>query len=234
MQDALNQLLKAGTAVIADVFDSFDQMPQVLDNALRSFKSDGASFAGPAYTITGQTVTWKGGDRAKLEAIDAMPSNVVALWASMDAKGVCCFGDLLATAMQGRGCVGAIVDGGVRDVAFLRQCGMPVVARYCTPAQGVGRWGGTLACDRCAGSRPGARSIGGMALGQPRRHPRCRRRWSHRRAPEDARTGDRPGDRMGKYRDRLAGRDQERLAAAESPGKIWPSVNLPSRPGPIG
>jgi 4-hydroxy-4-methyl-2-oxoglutarate aldolase len=145
MQNTLNQLLTAGTAVIADVFDSFDLVPPVLDNALRSFHGEGAGFAGPAYTITGQTVTWKGGDRAKLEAIDAMPANVVALWASMDAKGVCCFGDLLATAMQGRGCVGAIVDGGVRDVGFLRQCAMPVVARYCTPAQGVGRWRVTAA-----------------------------------------------------------------------------------------
>ena len=145
MQNTLNQLLAAGTAVIADVFDSFDLVPPVLDNALRSFHGEGAGFAGPAYTITGQTVTWKGGDRAKLEAIDAMPANVVALWASMDAKGVCCFGDLLATAMQGRGCVGAVVDGGVRDVGFLRQCAMPVVARYCTPAQGVGRWRVTAA-----------------------------------------------------------------------------------------
>jgi 4-hydroxy-4-methyl-2-oxoglutarate aldolase len=145
MQNTLNHLLAAGTAVIADVFDSFDLVPPVLDNTLRSFHGEGAGFAGPAYTITGQTVTWKGGDRAKLEAIDAMPANVVALWASMDAKGVCCFGDLLATAMQGRGCVGAVVDGGVRDVGFLRQCAMPVVARYCTPAQGVGRWRVTAA-----------------------------------------------------------------------------------------
>ena len=38
------------------------------------------------------------------------------------------------------GCIAAVVDGGVRDVAFLEGCGMPVIARYRTPAQGVGRW----------------------------------------------------------------------------------------------
>lgn len=140
MKKRLDQLLSAGTAVIADVCDSFEQLPLVLDNALRAVSKDATRFAGPAYTITGQSAVWKGGDRAKLAAIDAMPKDVVALWAGMDAKGVCCFGDLLATAMQVRGCVGAVVDGGVRDTAFLRDCGMPVVARYQSPAQGVGRW----------------------------------------------------------------------------------------------
>ena len=140
MQDRLEQLRSAGTAVIADVFDSFEQIPLVLDNALRSVRVQGTSFAGPAYTLTGETVPFRGSDRAKLAAIDAMPNGVVALWAGMDVMGVCCFGDLLATAMEQRGCAGAVVDGGVRDVAFLRSCGLPVVARYITPAQGVGRW----------------------------------------------------------------------------------------------
>jgi len=67
------------------------------------------------------------------------------VWASQDAKGVCCFGDLLASAMRVRGCVAAVVDGGVRDSAFLAGCGMPVVSRYVTPAQGIGRWRVTAA-----------------------------------------------------------------------------------------
>ena len=98
------------------------------------------AFAGPAYTVTGESVRFTGGDRVKLAAIDNMPAGVVAVWASMDAKGVCCFGDLLASAMRARGCAAAVVDGGVRDTAFLAEFGMPVVARYQTPAQGVGRW----------------------------------------------------------------------------------------------
>ena len=139
MDKRFEKLMAAGTAVISDVFDSMGILPPVLDNALRLVGAK-VAFAGPAYTITGREEKWVGGDRAKLAAIDAMPKGVVALWASMDAKGVCCFGDLLASAMKARGCAAAVVDGGVRDSAFLEQCGMPVVSRYVTPAQGVGRW----------------------------------------------------------------------------------------------
>jgi 4-hydroxy-4-methyl-2-oxoglutarate aldolase len=139
MQTSLDALKAAGTAVIADVFDSLQRTPRVLDNSLRPIGT-ATAFAGPAYTITGESVSFTGGDRAKLAAIDNMPAGVVALWASMDAKGVCCFGDLLASAMRARGCVAAVVDGGVRDTAFLAEFGMSVVARYQTPAQGIGRW----------------------------------------------------------------------------------------------
>jgi 4-hydroxy-4-methyl-2-oxoglutarate aldolase len=131
----LEPLLKAGTAVIADVFDSLGQLPPVLDTHLFAVKRDGPPFAGPAYTITGKSEAWSsGGDRAKLQAIDEMPPGIVAVWAGKDAKGVCCFGDLLASAMNARGCAGAVVDGGIRDVAFLRELRMPIVARYKTPA----------------------------------------------------------------------------------------------------
>ena len=132
-------LRAAGTAVIADVFDRLGMEPPVLDNSLSPVGSAEA-FAGPCYTITGEPAVYAGSDRLKLEAIDGIPAGAVAMWAGNGARGVCCFGDLLATAMRSRGCAAAVVDGGVRDVAFLKDCGMPVVARYRTPAQGVGRW----------------------------------------------------------------------------------------------
>lgn len=139
MPRSLEALKTAGTAVIADVFDSLQRTPPVMDTCLRSI-GPAAVFAGPAYTVTGESARFTGSDRAKLAAIDNMPEGVVAVWASRCAKGVCCFGDLLASAMRARGCVAAVVDGGVRDTAFLSEFGMPVVARYRTPIQGVGRW----------------------------------------------------------------------------------------------
>ncbi len=132
-------LQAAGTAAIADIFDQLNLQPPVLDDDLFPVL-EGSVFAGPAYTVTGEATTFSGGDPMKLEAIDGMPQGAVAVWAGRDVKGVCCFGDLLATAMRARGVAAAVVDGGVRDIRFLRDCGMPVFTRYRTPAQGVGRW----------------------------------------------------------------------------------------------
>lgn len=141
MPEMLKLLLDAGTAVVSDVFDSLGLRPTPLDTALFAVKGPGNRFAGPAYTIVGESCEWvEGGDREKLAAIDAMSPGVVPVWAGTDIRGVCCFGDLLGSSMQARGCAGVVVDGGVRDTAYLRTLNMPVMARFRTPAQGVHRW----------------------------------------------------------------------------------------------
>jgi regulator of RNase E activity RraA len=133
-------LLEVGTAVVADVLDTLRITPTVLAPSITSVTPE-VRFAGPAYTITGETHrSSSAGDHAKLAAIDAMPSGVIAVWAGADINGVCCFGDLLAEAMKQRGCAGVVVDGGVRDVSYLRTLALPVRARYRTPAQAIGRW----------------------------------------------------------------------------------------------
>ena len=141
MEPSLKSLLQAGTAVISDVFDTMGHLPPVLDNSLFPVTGPGTRFIGPAYTITGESHRWSGsGDRRKLAAIDAMVPNVVPVWAGNDIQGVCCFGDLLAEAMKARGCAGVVVDGGVRDLAYLKTLKLPMMVRYRTPAQAIGRW----------------------------------------------------------------------------------------------
>lgn len=148
-------LLEAGTAVVADVLDSLKVTPAVLAASIGPVTPE-VRFAGPAYTVTGE-LHWSSaaGDRQKLEAIDAMPAGVVPVWAGTDIKGVCCFGDLLAEAMKQRGCLGAVVDGGVRDVSYLQTLGLPVRARYNSPAQAIGRW-------KVTGSQQPVRVRGGI------------------------------------------------------------------------
>ncbi len=141
MEQPLESLSQVGTATIADIFDNLGRLPPVLDNNLFPIPGPDIQFAGPAYTITGESHSWSGrGDPEKLAAIDAMPAGAVAVWAGNDIRGVCCFGDLLATAMKARGCAGVVVDGGVRDLAYLRTLNLPMLTRYRTPAQSIGRW----------------------------------------------------------------------------------------------
>jgi 4-hydroxy-4-methyl-2-oxoglutarate aldolase len=142
MDNKLQILATAGTSVIADIFDKMGKLPLVLDNDLFPIPgSTEARFAGPAYTITGEYHKWsEGPDREKLAAIDRMPKGVVSLWAGNDVKGLCLFGDLLAGVMKARGCRGIVVDGGVRDIVELRKLGIPILARYWSPAQSIYRW----------------------------------------------------------------------------------------------
>ena len=140
-QATVETLRKAGTAVISDVFDNVGLVPLALATDLWPTRGPGVSFAGPAYTVAGESrLGANRGDRDKLQAIDDMVPGAVALWAGGDIRGVCCFGDLLASAMKCRGVAGVVVDGGIRDLAFMRQLDVPMMVRYRTPAQAIGRW----------------------------------------------------------------------------------------------
>ncbi len=81
----------------------------------------------------------EGGDPAKMEACAQLTPGSVSVWSGA-GEGVCFFGELIAIGMQERGCVGALVDGGVRDVAWIGRLAFPVYARYRTPVQSIGRW----------------------------------------------------------------------------------------------
>lgn len=127
------------TAVVCDVYDEAGREPTALATDLIRRSGEG-TVAGWAYTIAGHFAPEAGADRRKLEAVDAMEPGQMAVWSGSDAHGICLFGDLIAATMQARGAVGAIVDGGFRDVAAIRATGFPVVARYTSPVQAIGRW----------------------------------------------------------------------------------------------
>jgi regulator of RNase E activity RraA len=46
----------------------------------------------------------------------------------------------MSTAVKQRGCTGAVVDGGVRDVDFVNAMNYPVFAKFKSSASSVGRW----------------------------------------------------------------------------------------------
>jgi 4-hydroxy-4-methyl-2-oxoglutarate aldolase len=132
--------LKVDTATVADVLDSMGLHDQGLASAFTPFPADCGKMAGWAYTIRGQMTPYAGGgDPDKMTAVDGVAPGELTVW-SGDGEGVCYFGELIALGMQTRGCVGALIDGGIRDIHWIARQKFPVYARYRTPVQSIGRW----------------------------------------------------------------------------------------------
>lgn len=140
-RDAIRaRFLSVDTSNVADVLDKLGCPDQGLSAHFSPYPSTAARLAGWAYTIRGKMMSYtESGDPDKMRACQGISPGEVAVWAG-DGEGVCYFGELIATAMKERGCVGALVDGGVRDVRWIGQLGFPVYARYRTPIQSIGRW----------------------------------------------------------------------------------------------
>lgn len=134
------RFLSVDTSNVADVLDRLGYPDQGLSADFSPYPSTAARLAGWAYTIRGQMMPYTAaGDPEKMRACQGISQGEVSVWAG-DGDGVCYFGELIATGMKERGCVGALVDGGVRDVRWIGQLGFPVYARYRTPIQSIGRW----------------------------------------------------------------------------------------------
>jgi regulator of RNase E activity RraA len=72
-----------------------------------------------------------------LAAIDRGSSNSVYVMVVEDGADIAGMGGLMGTAMSARNFSGAVIDGGVRDVAYLQKIGFPVYALGIVPSTSV-------------------------------------------------------------------------------------------------
>ena len=72
-----------------------------------------------------------------LVAIDQGSTDSVYVMVVEDGENIAGMGGLMGTAMAARGYAGAVIDGGVRDVAYLRKIGFPVYATGIVPSTSV-------------------------------------------------------------------------------------------------
>jgi regulator of RNase E activity RraA len=137
--------LSIDTSNIADVLDNMGYLHQGLSHEFRFFGGSANRLCGWAYTIRGQMTPYPmGGDPEKMRVCNEISPGEVSVW-SGDGAGICYFGELIAIGMQERQSPGALVDGGIRDVRWMAEHKFPVVARYRTPVQSIGRWKVTAA-----------------------------------------------------------------------------------------
>lgn len=72
-----------------------------------------------------------------LSAIDTGQKNSVYVMVVDDGVDIAGMGGLMGTAMMSRNYAGAVIDGGVRDVAYLQKIGFPVFALGIVPSTSV-------------------------------------------------------------------------------------------------
>jgi regulator of RNase E activity RraA len=112
-------------------------------------------FAGHALTVLLKKETNHDPDALKgmLQAIDNGAPNSVYVMVLEDGPDIAGMGGLMGTAMSARNFSGAVIDGGVRDTAYLQKIGFPVYALGVVPSTSVGhyRFAGSNIAVTCDG-----------------------------------------------------------------------------------
>jgi regulator of RNase E activity RraA len=129
------------TAAVTDVLDRRGLLQQTLPATLAPLEP-GMRLAGPAFTVEGEPrpgVDYDRSVRGTLEMLGAAPAGHVVVYQTNDAENAH-LGELSVVSLASRGTVGAVIDGGCRDVEFILREGFPVFARHTTPQDCSMRW----------------------------------------------------------------------------------------------
>ncbi len=139
--DLTARLLRLYTGIIHDVMRGMGLKDFTLPATIRAFTGT-KKIAGPAFTVRGHVdptadphatlLAWTGFlSKAKSGHIVVIQPN---------DSVVAHMGELSGETLMKKGITGCVIDGGVRDVSFLIEMGLPVYARYATPRDIVGYW----------------------------------------------------------------------------------------------
>ena len=132
------------TAALADILDARGLHDQTLPPSIRAL-DPGTRVAGPAYTVKGSPAantdapSYDRAIRKVLAMLGDVPEGHVAVYAC-EQDVAAHLGELSVTSLKARGVAGCVLDGGCRDVSFIREEGFPVFSRFLTPEDSTWRW----------------------------------------------------------------------------------------------
>lgn len=135
------RLSRCYTGVVHDVMRAMGLRDFVLPSALRPILPD-QTIAGPAFTVEGRIDRQADPHETLLEWTGllsrARPGHVWVCQPSTDELAL--MGELSAETLKNKGLRGCVIDGGARDVRFLRAMGFQTWCRFFTPRDIVGAW----------------------------------------------------------------------------------------------
>jgi 4-hydroxy-4-methyl-2-oxoglutarate aldolase len=140
-EELRSRFLALYTGAVADVLDGHGHRDQVLPGEIQPVTLS-MKVAGPAFPGYGEpTDDRSDNDTAKrLAMLESVTPGSVTVWGCGGHRGSAHWGEIMSRSVIERGCVGAVVDGGLRDTGFVLELGFPVWCRLRSPASSIGRW----------------------------------------------------------------------------------------------
>ncbi len=122
------------SAVVSDALDSMGFSNQSPAVQLHPMTTDGV-LVGRCKTVRWSTIVYPDLEPYKLilEALDSCQNDHVLVAATDGSMRSAIWGELMSTAARNSGCVGAIIDGAVRDINKTRAMKFPIYARGRAP-----------------------------------------------------------------------------------------------------
>lgn len=127
-------------ASVSDALEQITGRKMYMSHHMRPIFS--TKFAGFAVTVLLKKESNHDPDalNGMLAAIDHGSANSVYVMVVEDGADIAGMGGLMGTAMSARNFSGAVIDGGVRDVAYLQKIGFPVYALGIVPSTSVSHY----------------------------------------------------------------------------------------------
>lgn len=141
MEDIVKRLQACYTGAVYDVLRDMGYQDQVLPSYIKSI-SNPSKIAGQIFTIEGSIDTSITKDESLLswcKMLSASPPGKILMCQPND-RTISHMGELSAETLAYKNVLGYIVDGGCRDVSFIREIDFPVFCQYFTPKDIVSRW----------------------------------------------------------------------------------------------
>ncbi len=135
----LQKLRLFGTALVSDAKGGVD----VLDYQIRSRTNDGHIIAGTVETVHILQKSLDPVRSAFEKCVKQANKNIILV---IDASGLAgaVWGEIFTRFAKKSNIIGAVIDGGVRDLAEIRKLDFPIFARYITPRVITGEWATTF------------------------------------------------------------------------------------------
>ena len=139
--DLAERFLRLYTGAVADVLDARGYRHQVLPGRIAPVTLH-MKLAGPAFPGRGEpTDDASHDDSAKrLAMLESVAPGSVSIWSCGGHQASAHWGEIMTRSVMERGCVGAVIDGGLRDTEFVLTLGFPVFCSFRHPASSIGRW----------------------------------------------------------------------------------------------